>query len=123
MPDMKVDVFQQAKDDLVVVLQGEFDALSAPTIRSEFERVIDEGSADVILDLGGVTFMDSSGAGALVFLHKRLVAKGRALELVGVVSQPLDLLTLLRITNVIPVNRRVVIRPDQSNGASREGDA
>ena len=115
---MKIDLYQQPKDEVVVVLEGEFDALSAPGVRAEFERVVDQGTGDVILDLGGVTFMDSSGAGALVFLHKRLVAKGRVLELVGVVAQPLDLLTLLRITNVMSVNRRVVVRPEAGQGAA-----
>lgn len=116
---MKVNVYQQKRDAAVVVLEGELDALSAPGVRGELEGVIGEGAGDVVLDLGGVPFMDSSGAGALVFLHKRLVAQSRVLELVGVAGQPLDLLTLLRIDHVIPVNRREVVRP-VSNGGRRE---
>jgi anti-anti-sigma factor len=111
--DVKVNIFKQQRDVSVIVLEGEFDALSAPVTRSEFERLVTEETGDVMVDLGGVTFMDSSGAGALVFLHKRLVGQKRALELVGVSGQPLDLLTLLRITHVIPVNQSVVIRPQQ----------
>lgn len=108
---MKINVFKQPREAAVVVLEGEFDALSAPVTRAEFERVVADGGGEVIVDLTGVTFMDSSGAGALVFLHKRLVAQTRGLELVGVTGQPLDLLALLRITNVIPVNQTVAVRP------------
>ncbi|HYN78083.1 MAG TPA: STAS domain-containing protein [Lamprocystis sp. (in: g-proteobacteria)] len=115
---MKVNVFKQQKDAAVIVLEGEFDALSAPATRAEFERLVGDETGDVIVDLGGVTFMDSSGAGALVFLHKRLVGQQRSLALVGVTGQPLDLLTLLRIANVIPVNKTLVIRPEQVGSGS-----
>jgi anti-anti-sigma factor len=78
----------------MAVLEGERDAISAPKVRAELEEVVNEGTEDVALDLGGVGCMDSSGAGALVFLHKRPVSRSRALELAGVSGQPLDLLTL-----------------------------
>lgn len=120
---MKVNVYQQPRDAIVLSLEGEFDALSAPDVRARFDRVIADEAGDVILDLGGVTFMDSSGAGALVYLHKKLVGTERTLELVGVVGQPLDLLTLLRIKNVIPVNQRAVVRPDAASGAVDDGGA
>lgn len=105
----------------MIVLDGEFDALSAPKVRSEFDALVDAGGGTVIVDLSGVTFMDSSGAGALVFLHQRLVGQSRTLELVGVTGQPLVLLGLLRISNVIPVNRTLAIKPEQGGGA-QEGD-
>jgi anti-anti-sigma factor len=111
--DVKVNVFKQERDAAVIVLEGEFDALSAPVTRAEFERLVNDEAGDVIVDLSGVTFMDSSGAGALVFLHKRLVGQKRALALVGVTGQPMDLLALLRITSVIPVNQALVVRPKQ----------
>lgn len=120
---MKVNIYQQKREASVVVLEGELDAVSAPKVRAELERVVNEGTDDVVLDLGGVTFMDSSGAGALVFLHKRLVTQSRALELVGVSGQPLDLLTLLRIGSAIPVNRRSVARPSGRNGDPHEDTA
>jgi len=110
---VKVNVFKQERDAAVIVLEGEFDFLSAPVTRAEFERLVNDEAGDVIVDLSGVTFMDSSGAGALVFLHKRLVGQKRALALVGVTGQPMDLLALLRITSVIPVNQTLVARPQQ----------
>jgi anti-anti-sigma factor len=110
---LKISIFKRQSNVSVVALEGEFDALSAPVIRAEFERVVAEGDGDVIVDLSGVTFVDSSGAGAVVFLHKRLVGQQRALALVGVAGQPLELLTLLRITTVIPVNPPMVAEFDE----------
>ncbi len=43
---------------------------------------------DVALDVSKVTFIDSSGVGGLVFLYKRLNAKGCKLELSGLAGQP-----------------------------------
>ena len=108
---MKINTFNQSKDTAVIVLEGEFDALAAPVTRAEFDRVVTAGGGDLIVDLTGVTFMDSSGAGALVYLHKRLVGQQRALKLVGVSGQPLELLDLLHISTVISVNQAMVIRP------------
>ncbi len=44
----------------VVVVTGEVDLDTAPTVRDEILRHL-HGGADVHLDLGQVTFMDSSG--------------------------------------------------------------
>jgi stage II sporulation protein AA (anti-sigma F factor antagonist) len=120
---VKVQVFKQHRDAVVVVLEGEYDALGVSTTHPEFERLINDELGDVVVDLAGVTFMDSSGAGALVFLHKRLAERQRTLELVGATGQPLELLTLLRITNVIPVNQTLVIRPEPAAGRTRERGA
>jgi stage II sporulation protein AA (anti-sigma F factor antagonist) len=113
---VKVKVFKQHRDAVVVVLEGEYDALGVSATRPEFERLINDELGEVIVDVAGVSFMDSSGAGSLVFLHKRLAERQRALELVGATGQPLELLTLLRITNVIPVNQTLVIRPEPAAG-------
>jgi len=55
---------------------------------------------DVVLDFSKVGFIDSSGLGALVFLHKRLVSKGHKLKIVGLKGQPLQLLTNLHLVPI-----------------------
>jgi anti-sigma B factor antagonist len=52
---------------------GEIDALSAPELAEQLES----GSASkIVLDLGGVTFMDSSGLRVVVNLHQRGLSGG-----------------------------------------------
>ena len=51
--------------------------------------------------MSAVTFIDSSGVGALVFLYKRLVTQGRDMVLVGLQGQPRDMLRLLRIDKTV----------------------
>jgi anti-sigma B factor antagonist len=97
----------------VVILQGDFDALGARSVRPLFEDLAKHETGDVVVDFRAVEFIDASGVGALVFLHKRLVASDRALQIVGAEGQPRELLELLRLDKVIPVNQSTVVAPAQ----------
>ncbi|MFF8387080.1 STAS domain-containing protein [Streptomyces kanasensis] len=50
----------------VMALSGEFDIAAAPAVRARALDLIAAGHPDLIADLSGVTFCDSSGLGALV---------------------------------------------------------
>lgn len=49
-------------------LTGLLDAFSEPTFRKVVSKCIEEGPANIILDLSKIDFVDSSGLGALVHL-------------------------------------------------------
>jgi len=68
----------------VVTLRGEIDAFTAPSLRLEFERLIEEASAlsIFVIDLAAVTFLDSSALGALVGALRLLRARGATLRVV-----------------------------------------
>jgi len=68
----------------VVTLRGEIDAFSAPSLRLEFERLIAESPpiSIFVVDLAGVTFLDSSALGALVGALRLLRARGATLRVV-----------------------------------------
>ena len=56
----------------VVEVAGELDLHSAPQLRAELARAIESGAPPrVVVDLGGVTFLDSTGVGVLVGALKR----------------------------------------------------
>lgn len=91
--------------DLIFKLSGEMDALACVQMRPSLEQIINtKHSNNVILDLSQVSFLDSSGIGAIVFLYKRLKAQDRTLVIVGVQGQPQELMKLLRIDSAIPVS-------------------
>ncbi|WP_228980734.1 STAS domain-containing protein [Streptomyces sp. DH12] len=50
----------------VIALSGEFDIATAPAVRARALDLIADGHPDLVADLAGVTFCDSSGLGALV---------------------------------------------------------
>lgn len=103
---MNLEYINTRNGDLVVKLRGEMDALGCNQIRPDLEQITSsEASNNVVLDLSLVSFLDSSGIGVIVFLYKRLKAQDRKLEITGVQGQPKELMELLRIDKVIPVNR------------------
>ena len=84
-------------DIRVVVPKREIDFVTAPQLSAELDRAIAEGDSKVVVDLCDVTFMDSSGAHALLEASKRLRALDRGFSVIcvrGSVSRLLELLGL-----------------------------
>src|SRR2546423_2007522 len=84
-------------DIRVVVPKREVDFLTAPMLASELDRAILEGDSKVVVDLCDVTFMDSSGAHALLDASKRLRAQERGFSVIcvrGSISRLLEILGL-----------------------------
>jgi len=101
---MKINQMITDCQDLILELHGEFDALGSAKIRQELEAIALQTKPELVfLDLQNVTFVDSSGVGAIVFLYKRLRENSRKLEITGAHGQPRELLELLRIHKAIPV--------------------
>lgn len=67
---------------VVVRATGEIDVATAPQVESELLTLIDAGSA-VVLDLHGVTFIDSSGLRTLVTARQRAEEKSVSFALAG----------------------------------------
>jgi anti-sigma B factor antagonist len=84
-------------DIRVVVPKREIDFLTAPLLQAELEFAIAEGNSKVVVDLCDVSFMDSSGAHALLEASKRLRALDRGFSVIcvrGSISRLLELLGL-----------------------------
>ncbi|WP_448630333.1 STAS domain-containing protein [Cellulomonas soli] len=69
-------------DRAVVMVSGEIDVSSADALRDGLRALVDEGRTDLVVDLSGVSFMDSTGLGVLVGTLKRVRLAGGRLELV-----------------------------------------
>jgi anti-sigma B factor antagonist len=61
----------------VLAVGGEIDVATSPELRRELHQVADRQPSRLVLDLGDVTFIDSSGLGVLVGALKRLREEGR----------------------------------------------
>ncbi len=89
--------------DIALTLENEFDAHAAKELEDVLETLSNTDRQDVIIDLTSVSFIDSCGIGAIVFLYKRLKSRNRTLRLLNVNGQPRQLLGMLRIDKVIPL--------------------
>ena len=77
--------------------------LDADGVRSCRERLEALASApgDLILDLGRVTKMDSSGLGLLVYVQKRKLERGYVFAIQHVIAEPWELLTQFDLLSVL----------------------
>ena len=82
---------------LVVAICGEVDGQSAPELREELLRVIRRRGPQLIIDLGGVTFLDCAGLGVLVATSRRAELEGGWVRLVRVPPQPHRMISLLHL--------------------------
>lgn len=82
----------------MITLSGELDLATSPTLQRELDRVQSSEVGLVMLDLGGLEFIDCSGLAVVVNAHARAgKARGGTLALVNV-SQPIQ--RLMRLTRV-----------------------
>ena len=58
----------------VVAVEGEVDLATAPRLKEFLLDLVAEGVTEVVLDLSGVDFLDSTGLGAVVAAFKRVRA-------------------------------------------------
>lgn len=74
--------------DLTISFRGELDHHAARETVTAIERALDAVlPARLMLDFGGVTFMDSSGIAVVMRAHKRMTALGGSVELNNVPKQ------------------------------------
>jgi anti-sigma B factor antagonist len=57
---------------VVVEVAGELDLATAPQLQDGLRRTLDAGTRNVVVDLAGVGFMDSSALGTLVLVFKAM---------------------------------------------------
>jgi anti-sigma B factor antagonist len=66
----------------VVSVRGEIDLFTAPEFKQRMGRPIDDGIKRLVVDLSGITFIDSSSLGVLIGAHRRLKQRGGSLVVV-----------------------------------------
>src|SRR5947207_15584415 len=66
----------------VLEVGGEIDVYTAPQLREHLIALVEGGDRQVVVDLGRVEFLDSTGLGGLVGALKRLRSVDGALSLV-----------------------------------------
>ena len=87
---------------LQVKLMGELDHHSAPRFAEQMDAMIEHGADIRILqlDLGELTFMDSSGIGVLMGRYKRMAQLGGSLQ---VRNESRNIERIMRLTGLYQV--------------------
>jgi anti-sigma B factor antagonist len=83
----------------IVELRGEIDLESSPKARQVLLKVVDQGKP-ILVELSGVSYMDSSGIASLVEAYQKAKKKGAEFALVNVNPSVLRVLNLARLDKV-----------------------
>ena len=110
---------------LVVRVAGELDLDTAREFRARIDADLDRfASRDLILDFGLVSFVDSSGLGAILGRYRRVTEKGGTVVLCRPVDHVRRLLDQAGVSRVIRIHqsREQAIRALGQKDAALGGD-
>lgn len=107
MQPVHLELVRQPESDgnqTVMRLDGR---LSLETVHNFIQTLRPEPAAHLILDLGGVSFLDSAGVGALVqiFVHRR--NQGKTFALTGLTLQSGAVIQVAGLTKLLPIHGTV----------------
>lgn len=104
---LSVDVTRSSAPRAVIAaVTGELDFGTTSRLVSALGDAPAEG-CDVILDLAGLTFCDSTALGTLVALHKRVAEHGGRLFLTAVGRPVLDAITVTSLDRLLRIRPSV----------------
>ena len=90
-------------DTPVISVSGEIDVATAPQLRECLHQVVAAGNATVVVDLLGVSFLDSTALGVLVGALKRCREQGGDLHVVIADPRILKIFEITGLTNVFTI--------------------
>jgi anti-sigma B factor antagonist len=94
---LMVGVSRGVDGEAVVAISGELDLGAAATLAGAIEEIVAGSPSSVLVDLADVSFLDSSGLGALLKLHARCQAEGIAFS---ATNPPSHVCRVLELTNL-----------------------
>ena len=87
----------------ILVARGEVDVQTAVVVKQAVDRALSSGATKLYLDLAGVTFIDSSGLGAILGRHRLVTQAGGLLALVAPTEATRRLLVATRLDQVLDI--------------------
>ncbi|GAA1768938.1 STAS domain-containing protein [Luedemannella helvata] len=89
----------------VLAVEGELDMTTAPQLAETAEALMADGHGRLVLDLGGLTFCDSAGLGAIVRIFRQAGDVGGSLAIAQptpIVRAVLDLTGMSEVIMIYP---------------------
>jgi anti-sigma B factor antagonist len=103
-----------APDGTVVTLTGELDLASAPELSARIDALLAAGQTRLVIDLGELTFCDSTGIGILIRANNGCQQRNGYLRLAAPNHNVARVLDVVGLLGVFPTYRTV--------DAARRGD-
>ncbi len=104
---MKIDV-RQVSGVTIIAPKGKITiGVGDVALRNAVHEAMDAGSKNILVNLGGVTTIDSSGIGELVSAYTTVSNKGGKLKLANLPPKVTDILQITQLISVFEVHESV----------------
>lgn len=99
---MSITIHEHEVDNVTILnLRGRITiGEGSVTLRDQVRREIEQGKTNIVLDLGGVTYIDSSGLGELVSAFTTAKNRGATLKLLNLTKRVSDLMGITKLATV-----------------------
>jgi anti-sigma B factor antagonist len=87
----------------LIELSGEVDLYTAPRFKDDLIGLINEGARDVVVDLAGVSFIDSTALGVIISGVKRLHEVDGRLFIVAATRPVVKILAITGLDRVLAI--------------------
>lgn len=104
--NLKIDV-EISGNDQVMNLTGEVDAYTAPKLREAIIPLTENENKNVIVNLSGVRYMDSTGLGVFIGALKSCRRHGSSLKLCGLTDKIERLFHITGLSEIIDIETEV----------------
>lgn len=99
-----MDISSRAKGELVILdISGEIDLYNAPEIKDIVNKLIEQKKYNVIINLKDVTYIDSSGIGALISSLSNLKKYQGGLKIINVFASVKKVFELTKLTSFFDI--------------------
>ncbi len=111
---------EESHEDVVsvITLRGDIDAYTAPLLRQRLVDLVDEGEVNLIIDLGQVEYLDSTGVGVIFEGLRRVKTKGGTIDLVAGPGRIRRIFDSLGLSKDVPIHGS---RDEAFGESAREG--
>ncbi|MEO6700986.1 MAG: STAS domain-containing protein [Jatrophihabitantaceae bacterium] len=97
---------------LVIEVRGEVDVHTAPELRDRLIQALDAGNSSLVVDLSWLSFIDSTGLGALVAARNHANALGASLRLVCKTERLLKVFRITGLDEVFQIHPTLAMATD-----------
>jgi|SRR5690348_14000614 anti-sigma B factor antagonist len=101
-PEFSVTV-GRCRDTMTLAVTGDLDLATAPRLAEHLAMAGGDDVRAVVLDLRGLTFLDSSGIALLLSATRRAEAEGWSLTIAGTPPQARYVIELCGLLDVLPL--------------------
>ena len=95
-------IIRQVGQVSVVEVSGKLTSFESGALRNSIARLLKEGRKQILLNLSGLVYLDSSGIGDLVHTYMSVIKSGGEMKVVGLTEKVEEILKITQLYQVFP---------------------